>query len=174
MAMTDENNIMLEVTGLKKRFGDDVVLDGVDLNVRRGEVTVILGSSGCGKSTLLRCINGLEASDSGTIRIDGEEVIPGAKNLPRLRQKIGMVFQSYDLFPHKNILDNITLAPIKVQKRSRENAQAQAEQLLSRGLETGDALVVRDLVLTSATKGREQRVLVAGVACEHDAVLAVE
>ena len=167
MAMTDENNIMLEVTGLKKRFGDDVVLDGVDLNVRRGEVTVILGSSGCGKSTLLRCINGLEASDSGTIRIDGEEVIPGAKNLPRLRQKIGMVFQSYDLFPHKNILDNITLAPIKVQKRSRENAQAQAEQLLSRvGLWEKRKAYPREL-----SGGQKQRVAIVRALCMNPEIM---
>ena len=128
--MEENNSIMLEVSDLKKRFGDDVVLDGVDLTVSRGEVVVILGSSGCGKSTLLRCINGLEPIDGGSILIDGEAITPGAKNLTRLRQKIGMVFQSYDLFPHKNILDNVTLAPIKVQKRTKEDARTEAEQLL--------------------------------------------
>ena len=120
--MADEDRIMLEIAGLKKKFGEDVILDGVDLTIRKGEVVVMLGSSGCGKSTLLRCINGLESFDKGSIRIDGEEIVSGSKNLPQLRQKIGMVFQSYDLFPHRNILDNITLAPVKVQKRAKENA----------------------------------------------------
>ena len=101
--MADEDRIMLEIAGLKKKFGEDVILDGVDLTINKGEVVVMLGSSGCGKSTLLRCINGLEAFHEGSIRIDGEEIVSGAKNLPLLRQKIGMVFQSYDLFPHKNI-----------------------------------------------------------------------
>ena len=130
--MADEDRIMLEIAGLKKKFGEDVILDGVDLTINRGEVVVMLGSSGCGKSTLLRCINGLESFDKGSIRIDGEEIVSGSKALPRLRQKIGMVFQSYDLFPHRNILDNITLAPVKVQKRGKEDARAQAEQLLRR------------------------------------------
>ena len=101
--MADEDRIMLEITGLKKKFGEDVILDGVDLTINKGEVVVMLGSSGCGKSTLLRCINGLESFDKGSIRIDGEEIVSGSKALPRLRQKIGMVFQSYDLFPHRNI-----------------------------------------------------------------------
>ena len=95
--MADEDRIMLEITGLKKKFGEDVILDGVDLTINKGEVVVMLGSSGCGKSTLLRCINGLESFDKGSIRIDGEEIVSGSKNLPQLRQKIGMVFQSYDL-----------------------------------------------------------------------------
>ena len=127
-----EETIQLQVSGLVKRFGDETVLDGIDLSVRKGEVVVVLGPSGCGKSTLLRCMNGLEKSDEGTILLDGEAVTSSGKKITRLRQKIGMVFQSYDLFPHKNILDNIMLAPMKVQKRSRAEAERDAEKLLKR------------------------------------------
>ena len=165
--MAQQNSIMLEVSGLKKRFGDDVVLDGVDLTVSRGEVVVILGSSGCGKSTLLRCINGLESVDEGSIRIDGEEVFAGSKYLTRLRQKIGMVFQSYDLFPHKNILDNITLAPVKVQKRTKEDARVQAEQLLRRvGLWEKRKAYPREL-----SGGQKQRVAIVRALCMNPEIM---
>ena len=97
-----EERIQLQVSGLVKRFGTETVLNGIDL-------VVVLGPSGCGKSTLLRCMNGLEPLTEGTIRLDGEEITTGGKKITRLRQKIGMVFQSYDLFPHKNIIDNIFL-----------------------------------------------------------------
>lgn len=107
--------IQLKVSGLIKQFGTETVLDGIDLDVHKGEVVVVLGPSGCGKSTLLRCMNGLESPDAGNIFLDGEEVSSDGKKITQLRQKIGMVFQSYDLFPHKNIVDNITLAPVKVQ-----------------------------------------------------------
>ncbi len=165
--MAQQNSIMLEVSGLKKRFGDDVVLDGVDLTVSRGEVVVILGSSGCGKSTLLRCINGLESVDEGSIRIDGEEVFAGSKYLTRLRQKIGMVFQSYDLFPHKNILDNITLAPVKVQKHTKEDARVQAEQLLRRvGLWEKRKAYPREL-----SGGQKQRVAIVRALCMNPEIM---
>ena len=165
--MAQQNHNMLEVSGLKKRFGDDIVLDGVDLTVSRGEVVVILGSSGCGKSTLLRCINGLESVDEGSIRIDGEEVAVGSRSLTRLRQKIGMVFQSYDLFPHKNILDNITLAPVKVQKRSKQEARAQAEQLLRRvGLWEKRKAYPREL-----SGGQKQRVAIVRALCLNPEIM---
>ncbi len=165
--MAEQNSIMLEVSGLKKQFGDDVVLDGVDLTIRKGEVVVILGSSGCGKSTLLRCINGLEASDGGSIRIDGDEVAVGSKSLTRLRQKIGMVFQNYELFPHKNILDNITLAPVKVQKRTKEDARAQAEQLLRRvGLWEKRKAYPREL-----SGGQKQRVAIVRALCMNPEIM---
>ena len=165
--MADENRIMLAIAGLKKKFGEDVILDGVDLKIRKGEVVVILGSSGCGKSTLLRCINGLEVFDEGSISIEGEEIAAGAKNLPRLRQKIGMVFQSYDLFPHKNILDNITLAPVKVQKRTKEDARAQAEQLLRRvGLWEKRKAYPREL-----SGGQKQRVAIVRALCMNPEIM---
>ena len=165
--MAAEETIQLEIAGLQKKFGDDVILDGVDLTVRKGEVVVILGSSGCGKSTLLRCINGLEPIDGGSILIDGEAITPGAKNLTRLRQKIGMVFQSYDLFPHKNILDNVTLAPIKVQKRTKEDARTEAEQLLRRvGLWEKRKAYPREL-----SGGQKQRVAIVRALCVNPEIM---
>ena len=128
-----KQEVQLSIRGLKKSYGDAEILKGVNLDVRQGEVVVILGPSGSGKSTFLRCINGLEAIQGGEVKLDGA-TISGLKNsaLPAVRQKLGMVFQSYDLFPHMNILDNITLAPTKVQKRSRKEAEAEARELLSR------------------------------------------
>lgn len=127
-----EKEVLLSIKGLVKKYGDNTVLDGIDLDVHRGEVVVVLGPSGCGKSTLLRCINGLEPTQGGDITLSGQKIVHGAKDLSQIRQKIGMVFQSYDLFPHLSIIDNITLAPMKVQKRSKADAQKEAEQLLSR------------------------------------------
>lgn len=128
-----KQEVQLSIRGLRKSYGDAEILKGVNLDVRQGEVVVILGPSGSGKSTFLRCINGLEEIQGGEVKLDGES-ISGLKNsaLPAVRQKLGMVFQSYDLFPHMNILDNITLAPTKVQKRSRKEAEAEARELLSR------------------------------------------
>lgn len=128
-----KQEVQLSIRGLKKSYGDAEILKDVNLDVRQGEVVVILGPSGSGKSTFLRCINGLEEIQGGEVRLDGE-TISGLKNsaLPAVRQKLGMVFQSYDLFPHMNILDNITLAPTKVQKRRRKEAEAEARELLSR------------------------------------------
>ena len=165
--MADEDRIMLEITGLKKKFGEDVILDGVDLTINKGEVVVMLGSSGCGKSTLLRCINGLESFDEGSIRIDGEEIVSGSKAMTHLSQKIGMVFQSYDLFPHRNILDNITLAPVKVQKRAKEDAGAQAEQLLRRvGLWEKRKAYPREL-----SGGQKQRVAIVRALCMNPKIM---
>ena len=127
-----ENTIQLQVSNLKKQFGTETILDGINLNIHKGEVVVVLGPSGCGKSTLLRCINGLETPTDGVVCLDGEEITSNNKKISRLRQKIGMVFQSYDLFPQKNILDNITLAPVKVQKRPQKEVEQEAEKLLKR------------------------------------------
>ena len=115
-----------------KRFDDLTVLKDISLTVHEGEVIVIVGPSGCGKSTLLRCINALEEIQGGEIRLKGTAVSKNSKNLAEIRQKIGMVFQSYELFPHLNVLDNITLAPVKVQKRSKEEAAREAMTLLAR------------------------------------------
>ena len=95
------------------------VLDDISFAVKPGEVIVVVGPSGCGKSTLLRCLNGLEPTQSGRVRLGNETVAYGGKNLTQLRQRIGMVFQSYELFPHMTVLDNVLLAPTKVQKRPK-------------------------------------------------------
>lgn len=165
--MKDNENIQLKATGIIKKFGDETVLDGIDLEVRRGEVVVVLGPSGCGKSTLLRCLNGLEQINGGEILLDGEPVISTGKNMTRMRQKIGMVFQSYDLFPHKTIIDNVTLAPIKVQGRSKADAEAEAERLLRRvGLWEKKDQYPRQL-----SGGQKQRVAIVRALCMHPEVM---
>lgn len=162
-----ENKIQLQITNLKKRFGDETVLNGIDLTVHKGEVVVVLGPSGCGKSTLLRCMNGLEKLSEGEILLDGEKVSAGSKEITKLRQKIGMVFQSYDLFPHKNIMDNITLAPIKVQKRSRKDAEKEAEVLLKRvGLWEKRKSYPREL-----SGGQKQRAAIVRALCMNPEVM---
>ena len=160
-------NIQLQVSGLIKRFGTETVLNGIDLSVRKGEVVVVLGPSGCGKSTLLRCMNGLEPKSAGTILLDGEEVTSDSKKIAQLRQKIGMVFQSYDLFPHKNIMDNITLAPVKVQKRSKKEVEQEAERLLKRvGLWEKRKAYPREL-----SGGQKQRVAIIRALCMNPEVM---
>ena len=115
-----------------KAYGALKVLNGVNLDVAPGEVVVVIGPSGCGKSTLLRCVNGLEPIGSGTIRLDGEEITSPGTNWSAIRQRVGMVFQDYELFPHMNVLDNILLAPMRVQHRKRADATTEAEHLLNR------------------------------------------
>ena len=162
-----EEKIQLQVSGLKKKFGTETVLDGIDLSVHKGEVVVVLGPSGCGKSTLLRCMNGLEPPTEGAILLDGVEVTSGSKKITQLRQKIGMVFQSYDLFPHKNIMDNITLAPVKVQKRPRKDVEQEAEKLLKRvGLWEKRKAYPREL-----SGGQKQRVAIIRALCMNPEVM---
>ena len=163
-----EETIQLQVSGLIKKFGEDTVLNGIDLSVRQGEVVVVLGPSGCGKSTLLRCMNGLETPTAGTILLDGEPISAGDRNITRQRQKIGMVFQSYDLFPHKTILDNVTLAPRKVLKRPKAEAEADAQRLLERvGLWEKRNAYPREL-----SGGQKQRVAIArALAMDPDIML---
>ena len=114
---------VLSISHLTKRFDDQTILEDLSLDVREGEVVVIVGSSGCGKSTLLRCINALESIQGGEIRLRGEPIRQDSKNLPEMRRKVGMVFQNYELFPHLTVLDNILLAPVKAQKRSRQEVR---------------------------------------------------
>lgn len=127
---------IIDIDHLTKRFGDNTVINDLSLSVEKGEVVVLIGPSGCGKSTLLRCINGLEPIQGGSVKLHGEPVEHGKPSLYKVRQKIGMVFQSYDLFPHMTVMKNILLAPMKVQNRSREEVTKKAMALLKRvGLE---------------------------------------
>ena len=124
------NGQLVEVERVRKSFGDHVVLDDVSLTIMRGEAVVVAGPSGSGKSTLLRCINGLEPIDSGDIRFDGDSIPKAGKRIYRLRADIGMVFQSFNLFPHKTVVDNIALGPVEVKGVPREDARGKAEELL--------------------------------------------
>lgn len=121
---------LLSVEHLDKSYGDKQILYDINFEVNTGEVLVLLGPSGSGKSTLIRCLNGLEAYQNGTIFFQEQKVNPTPKTWQVLRQKIGMVFQSYDLFPNLSILDNITLGPTKVQKKPKDQAQKEALALL--------------------------------------------
>ena len=123
---------VMRVEGLCKSYGETEVLRNVSFTVSGGEALVVMGTSGCGKSTLLRCLNGLEKVQSGEIYFDGENLVSEKTNWPNVRQRIGMVFQSYDLFPHMTVLDNLILAPRKVQKRTKDDCVVQAEELLAR------------------------------------------
>ena len=150
---------LLSIEHLKKSYDDNLILDDINLEVHQGEVIVLVGPSGCGKSTMLRCINALEPIQGGEIKLNGEKIDPKNKNIAELRQKIGMVFQSYELFPHLTVLDNILLAPMKVQKRKKEEAEKEAIALLERvGLAEKAKSYPRQL-----SGGQKQRVAIAGV-----------
>ncbi len=123
---------LLEIQHLKKQYGKDAVLKDISLDIHQGEVVVIVGPSGCGKSTLLRCINGLEPIQAGDILLDGKVITDGKTQWSQIRQKIGMVFQNYDLFPHMTVIDNILLGPTKVQGRTKQEAAEDAKKLLER------------------------------------------
>ena len=158
---------VLSVSHLTKRFDDQTILEDLSLDVREGEVVVIVGSSGCGKSTLLRCINALEDIQGGEIRLRGELISHHGKNLPALRQKIGMVFQNYELFPHLTVLENILLAPVKTQKRSRAETREEALALLERvGLKEKADSWPRQL-----SGGQKQRVAIVRALIMHPEIL---
>ena len=159
---------LLTIEHLVKRYGEKTVLEDLSLTVNEGEVLVIVGPSGCGKSTLLRCINALEPVQGGAVRLDGEEITgQRGKKLAAIRQRIGMVFQSYELFPHLSVLDNLTLAPVKVQRRDREEVRREALSLLARvGLEDRAKDYPRQL-----SGGQKQRVAIVRALCTHPEVL---
>ncbi|MGH3392905.1 MAG: amino acid ABC transporter ATP-binding protein [Actinomadura sp.] len=148
---------MIEVRGLTKRFGDHDALRDVDLDVARGEVVVVLGPSGSGKSTLCRCLNGLETADAGEIRIDGEPLPAEGRALARLRADVGMVFQSFNLFQHKTVLENLTLAPTKVRGLTRAEAERRGRELLDR-VGIGDQAAKLPAQLSG---GQQQRAAIA-------------
>jgi ABC-type polar amino acid transport system ATPase subunit len=123
---------VVRLDGVRKSFGDNVVLDGIDLTVAAGEALVIIGASGSGKSTLLRCVNLLEPVDSGRIFFDGEEITGKGVNVSAIRQRIGIVFQQFNLFPHLKTIDNVTLAARRIRKLGRRQAEQRAMELLER------------------------------------------
>ena len=158
---------LLKIENLTKEYEGQKILDGINLEVKKGDVLVVVGPSGCGKSTLLRCINALEPIQGGTIKLQGMDIRKGSKNITTLRQKIGMVFQSYELFPHLTVIDNITLAPVKVQKRDKAEAQKEAMELLERvGLADKAKSYPRQL-----SGGQKQRVAIVRALCMHPEIL---
>jgi len=163
-------NSLLSIKNLHKEFDRNTILKGINLELNKGEVIVIIGPSGCGKSTLLRCLNGLEDIQGGEIRLGGKLLRKDAKDISSMRQKIGMVFQSYDLFPHKTVLENILLAPVKVQKRKRAEAEAEAMELLERvGLADRKNDYPRQL-----SGGQKQRIAIVRALIMHPEVLLLD
>jgi polar amino acid transport system ATP-binding protein len=129
---TSSGHGLLQARGLRKVFGSQVVLDDLDLDVEAGECVVLIGGSGSGKSTLLRCLNLLETLDDGQILLGGEDISDPRVDVDAVRARVGIVFQAFNLFPHLSVLDNVTLAPVRVHKRPRRAAEQQAREMLAR------------------------------------------
>ena len=161
---------ILTIRDLCKSFDSLSVLEHIDLTIKKGEVAVIVGPSGCGKSTLLRCLNALEEIQEGKVVLDGEVINPCKGKLNLVREKIGMVFQSYELFPHKTVLQNMLLAPVKVKKTDRKEAEKEALQLLDRvGL-----LSKKDNYPRQLSGGQKQRVAIMRALMMHPEVLLLD
>lgn len=161
---------MLRISGLGKNYGDLRALDGIDLEVSPGEVIAVVGPSGCGKSTLLRCLNGLEAITDGTVELDGVAITDPGTRWTEIRQRVGMVFQSYELFPHLNVMDNLLLGPRLVQGRTRDEAVKEAMELLERvGLAEKARALPREL-----SGGQKQRVAIVRALMMHPELLLLD
>lgn len=162
---------VLEVNHLYKSFDSQTeVLKDISFSIRKGEVVVIVGPSGCGKSTFLRCLNRLEDIDKGTLRLNGEHYEKEKSRVHEFRERVGMVFQSYDLFPNMTIMDNLLLAPRKVQKRKKEEVRIEAEQLLERV----DLLEKKDQYPRQLSGGQKQRAAIARALLMHPEVLLLD
>ena len=162
-----ENNTIIKIEQLEKSFGTLHVLKGINLEIHQGEVVCIIGASGSGKSTLLRCINLLEEADSGHIWFDGQDLMDLSVNLNALRQKIGMVFQGFNLFNNKSVLDNCTLAPMTVKHIPR----AQAEETAIRHLQTVDLEKFIHADSRRLSGGQKQRVAIARALCMEPEIM---
>lgn len=164
-------DIILQTIDLTKSFDKEApVLKNINFSINKGEVVVIIGPSGCGKSTFLRCLNMLEGIDSGEVILDGKTISLDVNNSHKYREKIGMVFQSYDLFPHKTVLENVMLAPVLVQKRKKEDVKDEAERLLQRvGLSDKKNMYPRQL-----SGGQKQRAAIVRTLIMHPEVLLLD
>ena len=147
---------MLEVKNLKKSFGKNMVLKGIDFKINKGDIIAIIGPSGCGKSTFLRCLNMIERPTSGKVLFEGYDLTDKDIDLPKIRQKIGMVFQQFNLFPHLTVIQNITLAPIKLGIMSPDDANKRAIELL----ETINLFDKKDYYPNELSGGQKQRVAI--------------
>lgn len=159
---------MIKVKNLTKSFGEKEVLKGIDIEIKDATVVVVIGQSGSGKSTFLRCLNRLEEPDGGKIFLDGEELTSDEKKLDKLRQKMGMVFQHFNLFPHMSVKDNITLAPVDTGKMTKDQADKKADELLAK-MGLADK---KDTFPSSLSGGQKQRVAIArALAMEPEVML---
>ena len=166
--MQDKNEVLIEVKDLCKSFGDHLVLDHINTTIHKGEVIAIVGPSGCGKSTFLRTLNRLEQADSGQILFEGNDILDKKRNINQIREKIGMVFQQFNLFPNMTVLENVMLAPVKLKGLSREEAKSRAEELLNRvGL-----LEKANAYPDTLSGGQKQRIAIARtMAMDPDVIL---
>ena len=166
--MNNENNsVLIQVQDVHKKYDDREVLKGIDLNLHKGEVLVILGPSGCGKSTFLRCLNGLEKIQGGDIKFKSKSFSDKNTNWQEIHEKIGMVFQNYELFPHMTVMENIMLGPLKVQKRDKNEVVSQAEELLEKvGL-----LDRKDSYPRQLSGGQKQRIAIVRALCMNPEVI---
>ena len=161
------NPVLLEIQDVHKEFDKKEILKGINLSLHAGEVLVVLGPSGCGKSTFLRCLNGLEKIQGGDIKFKDKSLTDKNVNLQEIHEKIGMVFQNYELFPHMTVIENILLGPLKVQKRDKTEALAQAEQLLEKvGL-----LDRKDSYPRQLSGGQKQRIAIVRALCMNPEII---
>lgn len=162
---------ILEVKNLTKSYEKgNIVLNNISFSLKKGEVVVVIGPSGCGKSTFLRCLNRLEEIDSGTISLNGKEISTENNKVNEIREKIGMVFQSYELFPNMNIMKNLILAPTLVQKRNKEEAKKEAEKLLERV----ELLEKKNSYPRQLSGGQKQRVAIVRSLIMHPQILLLD
>ncbi len=163
-----DNNVLIQTIGLKKAFGEKDVLNGIDISITKGEVVVVIGPSGSGKSTFLRCLNLLEDPTGGEILFEGQNLLDKGVNINLHRRKMGMVFQQFNLFPHMNVLGNLTLGPIKLLKKSKADAEATGMEMLKRvGLEDR-----ADSYPSQLSGGQKQRIAIVRALCmEPDVML---
>ncbi len=165
--ITDKNEVLIKVEGLEKAFGDLQVLKGINNEIHKGEVLVVIGPSGSGKSTFLRCLNLLEQPTGGSIFFEGVDLTDKKLNIDKHRQKMGMVFQHFNLFPHMTILRNLTLAPCKLLKQSKQEAEAKAMELLARvGLADRAQAYPSQL-----SGGQKQRIAIVRALCMNPEVM---
>ena len=167
VSINSNNEAIIKVTGLHKSFDDVEVLKGIDVDIHKGDVLCVIGASGSGKSTFLRCLNLLEKANSGSIVFDGEDLMAKNVNLDLHRQKMGMVFQQFNLFPHLTILRNLTIAPMMLKGMSKEDAEAKAMKLLER---VGLADRASDYP-NMLSGGQKQRVAIVRALCMEPTVM---